>query len=133
MNTKLTKQVNVDDCYFQWQFDDGTRCDDVYKAHGEKKDVYAVVLHHGNPPTVIYKEHRMCCHIDDAWRILQAGRFGKWKTAELLVTLRQALRERFAQCMPLDIPKDGLGEHALKAWMSLARAHDTVHHGQRTF
>lgn len=133
MNATSLKKTIVDDCYFEWQFADGTKCADIYQAHADKKDVFAVVLHQGNPPEVIYREHRAHCHIDDAWRILRSGRFGKWKTTQMLITLRQALRERFAQGMPLGIPNDGIGEHALKAWLSLARAHDTVHHGLPTF
>lgn len=122
--------INVDDCWFEWQFEDGTICHDVYAAHVAVRPVFAVVLHHRG---IIYREVRTYCHIDDAWKILEAGRFGKWKTAWLLVTLRQALRERFAQGMALDIPKAGIGEQALKAWLRLARAFDTVHHGQPTF
>ena len=129
---KETKKIrNIDDCWFEWQFADGTVCRDVYAAHKEQKDVYAVVL--AGKGAVVYREHRRCCHIDDAYRILAGGRFGKWKTTKLLVTLRQALRERFAQGMPLEIPRDGIGRVALNEFLRMARSFDTVHHGQRTF
>lgn len=130
------KKINVDDCWFEWQLEDGTRCADPYKAAADaggwdKIHIFAAVMHHRG---TIYREHRAHCHIDDAWRILAAGRFGKWKTAYLLVTLRQALRERYVQPMfGLDIPPDGIGERALKAWLKIARAYDTVHHGCVTF
>ena len=56
-----------------------------------------------------------------------------WKTAGMLATLRQALRENFAQGMGLEDLKPGVGERPLRAWLARARAHDTVHHGQATF
>ena len=128
---KVLKQINVDDCWFEWQFSDGKKCDNPPAALRKKKDVFAVVLYAGGQQ--VYREHRMCCHIDDAWKILAGGRFGRWKNAELLITLRQALRERFVQNMPLEIPRVGIGERELKAWLRLARCHDTVHHGSATF
>jgi hypothetical protein len=122
------KNIIVDDCWFEWQLADGTRIDNPYNV--EKQDVFAMVLHSKG---IIYREHRMYCHIDDAWKILQGGRFGKWKTADLLVTLRQALRERYAQGMALDIPKPGISQRALKEWLVIARHYDAIHHGNATF
>ena len=124
------KKIIVDDCWFEWQFADGSECNSPSAAHEQNKDVFAVVMH---AKGIIYREHRSHCHIDDAWRVLQAGRFGKWKTAALLVTLRQALRERYAQGMPLDIPKPGISRQALHEWLTIARHHDAIHHGRVTF
>ncbi len=124
------KKIIVDDCWFEWQLADGTRIDDPYKAFDEKKDVFAVVLH---AKGIVFREHRTYCHIDDAWKILRGGRFGKWKTAELLVNLRQGLRERFAQGMALDIPAAGISQAALKKWFVIARHYDAIHHGEATF
>ena len=123
------KGVIVDDCDFFWELADGTPCE-PYVAFGEGKDVFAVVRYGKD---IVYREHRMYCHIDDAWRILAAGRFGKWRTTDLLITLRQALRERYAQGMPLDIPKDGINRRDLEKWLTIARHYDSIHHGEATF
>lgn len=131
---KPLKQINIDYCWFEWQLADGTISD--RRAEWAKPaipNIFAVVLYSRQNRQIIYRENHSHCHIYDAWKILEGGRFGKWKTAALLVILRQALRERSAQLMPLEIPKPGTGQRTLKAWLKLARAYDTVHHGSQTF
>ncbi len=121
------KKILVDDCWLEWQDKDG-KLSSQYAPPDQ--DVYAVVLHSKG---IVYREHRRYCHIDDAYRILNTGRFGKWKTAYLLVTLRQGLRERFAQGMQLDIPPDGVSRKGLTKWFTIARHYDGIHHGSVTF
>ena len=126
------EKTNIAFCHFEWQFADSSLCSNIYAAHDQGKDVFAVVLVTSSRE-VVYREHRSHCHIDDAWSTLKGGRPGSWKTVKVLICLRQALREQYVQCMPLDRPKLGIGVHAFRAWLRKARAYDTVHHGEPTF
>lgn len=73
-----------------------------------------------------------------AWELLNprspfCPRAEKWKTISVLRTVRQAIREHFAQGMPITMPEPGCSKYRLKVFLSEARALDRIHHGSVTF
>lgn len=83
---------------------------------------------------VLYREHLSLCRIKEAWGIL-CGKTqeGFWKNFDLLITLRQAVRECDVQCMQLELPPVGAGRATIMEFLRQARARDAVHHGEATF
>lgn len=81
---------------------------------------------------VLWREHRDLCYVSVAYSRLQPVS-AKWKTFDLLVTLRQAIRECYVQGMPLELPLIGAGKAKVMQFIRDARAYDRVHHGVATF
>jgi hypothetical protein len=121
------KSINIHDCEFKWMYADGTECGHKWDA---SQTVFGAVFYKGK---VVHHDARPYCYISDAWQILRLAKRAKWKSAKMMVTLRQAIREVNAQGMPLAIPKAGIGEKHLKTWLTIARQFDAVHHGVETF
>jgi hypothetical protein len=72
-------------------------------------------------------------YMESAWGILIRGQSAKWKTVDMLRTLRQAIREATAQMMNVDIPQPGASERTVRKFLAIARHYDAIHHGQVTF
>jgi hypothetical protein len=68
-----------------------------------------------------------------AWQILLIGQSAKWKTVEMLRTLRQAIREVTAQMMPVELPRAGASRREVQKFLTVTRYLDGIHHGQPTF
>ncbi len=97
-------------------------------------DFYLVIGPDGKNPgeRVLWREHRQFCYIAIAFSMLSTGR-GEWQTFDLLLTLRQAIREHYVQCMPLERPTIGASKSKVMEFIRDARAYDRVHHGTNTF
>jgi hypothetical protein len=124
---KRLGQINIADCYLQWQYEDGSKCSNPQQTIG---NIYAVVMH---PDGLIHRDHIQYPYIHTAWNILFTGRPGKWKTAKFLTTLRQAIRENRAQGMGLKEPELAATKNQIFAWLAIARHFDKQHHGANTF
>lgn len=81
---------------------------------------------------VVYNDHVACGYSARAWAILR-GRPAKWKTVEMLRTVRQAVREMTAQGTGLEDPPVGASRLEVMHWLVVARHYDAIHHGEKTF
>lgn len=70
------------------------------------------------------------CYLERAWEAISTV---EGATVKELRTLRQAIRECWAQGMPLDLPSANVSKKELSQFLKTARLFDGAHHGEVTF
>jgi len=87
-------------------------------------------IRHGEE--VVFEEGRLNGYGETTARIL-AGRKAAWKTLGMFRTMRQAVREHWAQMMDVELPGAGASRKAVMEFLTVARHYDRIHHGSATF
>jgi len=114
ISEKEISKINLKDCDIYWRGD------------------YLIVSHNN----IIFYWENNGGHLKKAVELLNLESEKKWKTLDKLISFRCAIRETEVNCLGLveNIFEDeNMTLIRFNSFMTLAKAHDILHHGTRTF